>query len=253
MNYLYKCGATVLQLNSIKGFKQNKNISVILPTYNEEEGISRIINDIRVILKGKNYEIVVVDDDSKDNTPKIIDSYNKEDITALHRHHKKGILSAIKDGTKAARGSIIVIMDADYSHPPKKVLEMLSYVDKYDIVSCSRFIDGGGIQAPFIQKYSTILLNRTLRLLLFDLGVSDFTGGFHAMKKDKFMDLNLKYDAIWGEFDMELFYRAKKKGYKIKEIPFIYKYREEGKSKSENYLKYAYYYWKMALKLRLFG
>lgn len=253
MKYKYKCGDKVLVFDKLKVFKQDKELSVILPTYNEEGCISRIIKDLRNVLKDKDYEIVIVDDDSKDATRSIIDSYKEGDVVALHRYGKKGIFSAIKDGVLIARGKIIAIMDADYSHPPRKMFEMLNYIDNYDIVSCSRFTHGAAIEAPFIQKYSTILLNRMLRLVLFDLGVTDFTGGFHAIRKSKFLDLNLKYEAVWGEFDIELFYRAKKKGFKIKEIPFIYRYREEGKSKSDNYLKYLYYYWKMALRVRLFG
>ena len=203
------------------------------------------------MLKSKNYEIVIIDDNSSDNTLKIIDKYKDDKIAILNRYSKRGIFSAIKDGIKVARGNIIIIMDADYSHPPEKLLEMLKYIDKYDIVSCSRFIEGANIEAPFIPKYATILLNCILRLMLFDIGVYDFTGGFHAIKREKFMKLYFKYDAIWGEFDMELFYRAKRLGYKIKEIPFNFKYREEGKSKSENYLKYAYYYLKMAFKVKI--
>lgn len=252
-DYIYKHGNRIIKFDRIKYFYQNKDVSVILPTYNEEEGINKMILEIKKALRGKNFEIVIVDDNSKDKTPEIIDTYNDDSIVALHRFSKKGIFSAIRDGIKVSRGNIIVTMDADFSHPPEKIREMLKYTDKYDIVSCSRFIEGGDVIAPFFQKYSTILLNRMLRLFLFDLKVTDFTGGFHAMKRDKFMKLSLKYNAVWGEFDMELFYRARNKGYKIKEIPFIYKYREEGKSKSENYLKYAYYYWKMALQLRLFG
>lgn len=255
---MYKCGNEVIGFDSIRKFVQknvvqNKDISVVLPTYNEEELISRIIHDLRSVLHKKKYEIVIVDDNSKDRTPDIIDNFKSDDIVALHRYNKKGIFSAIKDGIKVTRGNIIIIMDADFSHPPKKILEMLKYADEYDIVSCSRFIKGAYLEAPFVQKYSTILINKMLKLVLFDLGVTDFTGGFHVMKKNKFVDLNTRYDTVWGEFDMELFYRAKKKNYKIKEIPFIYRYRLEGKSKSENYLKYAYYYWKMALRLRIFG
>ena len=253
MNYRYKCGSKILEFDAIPKLGQSKDVSVILPTYNEEEGIARIIDNLTTALKGKSYEVIIVDDNSADNTPKIIDSYETSNVAVLHRYNTKGILSAIIDGIKIARSNIVVTMDADFSHPPTKIPEMLKYAGQYDIVSCSRFMKMGGVKAPFIKRCSTILLNRMLRLFLFDLHVTDFTGGFHAMKRDKFLNLNLRYHAVWGEFDMEIFYRAKKKGYKIKEIPFVYKYREEGKSKSENYLKYAYYYSKMAMMLRLFG
>ena len=253
MNYRYKGSGKILRFDSIPEFKQNKSVSIILPTYNEERTIDRTVREIRTVLNKKNYEIVIVDDNSIDKTPKIIDDYSNGDVTALHRYHKKGIFSAIVDGIKASRSNNVVIMDADFSHPPSMIPEMLKHLDENDIVSCSRFKKKGGVVAPFIPKYSTVVLNLMLRLILSDLGVTDFTGGFHAMKKDKFLALNIKYDSVWGEFDMELFHRAKKRNYKIKEVPFVYKFREEGKSKSDNYLKYAYYYWKMVLKLKLLG
>ena len=71
-----------------------------------------------------------------------------------------------------------------------------------------------------------------------------------TIRKEKLKHLKFKYKTIWGEFDMELFYRAIKKGFKVKEVPFTYKFREEGVSKSENLLKYAYVYLKRALELR---
>ena len=73
------------------------------------------------------------------------------------------------------------------------------------------------------------------------------------IKLKAILSLPFKYKAQWGEFDMELFYRALRRGYVIKEIPFVYKYREEGQSKSQSYIKYAYLYWKRALQLRFQG
>jgi len=143
-------------------------------------------------------------------------------------------------------------MDADFSHPPRKIVELLSYMPEADIVSCSRFAPGGGVEMPWFKKLATYSLNMCLRIVL-GFKVTDFTGGFHAMKRDKFLALPFKYPSQWGEFDMELFYRALRRGYTIKEIPFVYKYRDEGHSKSESYVKYAFLYWKRALSLRFLG
>ncbi len=249
MHYIYKSKSKTLKFSKLKKFKNLKQISIISPSYNEEENISRFIDQVSKAVKGYNYEIIIVDDNSTDKTPEIIDKYTKSNIVALHRYGKRGIFSAILDGIKVSRSPIVIIMDSDFSHPPKKIPELLKYMDKYDIVSGSRFVKSAGIEAPFARTYATILLNFVLRIIL-GLKPKDLTGGFHAIRKEKLKHLKFKYKTIWGEFDMELFYRAIKKGFKVKEVPFTYKFREEGVSKSENLLKYAYVYLKRALELR---
>jgi len=253
MFYVYKCGDRSRKLRNVNRFYRKKDkitYSVILPTYNEEKNIPRMIKEISKNLRRVSYEIIIVDDNSNDKTPEIIDSYKSTRIVALHRYGTRGILSAINDGMKIAKGKFIIMMDADFSHPPKKIFEMLKYCSKYDLVNCSRFAKGGGMNAPFLQKYSTILFNFIIRLIFLDIGLTDYTGGFHVIKKNKFQDLKFEYRYYWGEFDLELLYSSYRKRFKIKEISYVYKYREEGKSKSQSYIKYAYIYWKMALKLR---
>ena len=249
----YKCnGAKKLTFEEPKQFNQGqKEISVILPTYNEEGNIGRLINAIKSELKNVDFEIIVMDDDSKDNTPKIIDSMASDKIIAVHRIGKRGIFSAILDGVKISSGKYIVIMDADFSHPPRKLHEFLKYRGDYDLVVGSRFLKKSGIEAPFFRKVSTIILNKACNFIS-GLGIKDSTGGFHLIRKSKFRKLRFKYPTIWGEFDLELLYLAVKKGWKIKEIPFTYKFREEGPSKSENLLKYAYVYLKRVIQLRFF-
>lgn len=250
--YKCVCNNKICYLKKIRNCTNKKRIlSIVIPTYNEEKNISRLIKFLAENIIGWNYEIIVVDDASTDHTPDIINKLTKFDgIIALHRKGIKGIFSAIRDGIKLSNGRIIVIMDADFSHPPKTIQELLKYIKNYDIVSASRFISSGGIEAPFLRKYGTTLFNKIVKFIL-GLKITDFTGGFHAIKKSKFNQLQFKYDSIWGEFDMELFYQSHKKNFKIKEIPFTYKFREEGHSKSENLLKYGLVYLTRAIQLRL--
>ncbi|NQV08590.1 glycosyltransferase, partial [Candidatus Woesearchaeota archaeon] len=227
-------------------------VSIILPTYNEEGNIERLINKISKILGNQKYEIVIVDDDSRDKTSEIINKHSKSSkVVGVHRYGKRGIFSAILDGVKACSGEFIMIMDSDFSHPPELIPYLISYSNEYDVVSGSRFLRRSGIEAPFLRKYGTIMLNIFCKIIL-GLKPKDLTGGFHIIKKDKFNQLNFKYKTIWGEFDMEFFWRASQKKFTIKEVPFIYKFREEGTSKSENLLKYGYIYAKRALQLRFF-
>ena len=234
--------------------KPSKMVSIILPTYNEKENIIRLITAITKEFTTErqniDYEIVIVDDNSKDGTPKLIDdcACGDEHIIAVHRLNKKGIFSAIQDGIKLCNGKYFVIMDSDFSHPPAIISKLIENAGEFDMVSGSRFLKESGIEAPFMRKFCTIILNKFCSIMICR-SYTDLTGGFHLINKEKFMEFEFKYPTIWGEFDMELFYLAIKHKLKIKEVPFVYKFREEGKSKSENLLKYGYIYVKRALQL----
>ncbi len=266
-SYLYVSGkATKSFSRTAEARSLPKFVSVIVPTYHEEQLIGKLIDSLVKSLKKYSYEIVVVDDDSQDRTPQIIDQKAKSNpnVAALHRYGKKGVFSAQCDGVKVCRGKIIVFMDADFSHPPSKIPKMLekmkggkSHERGYDIVVGSRFIRGGGIIAPFLRKYPTTMLNYAIKLILgMGMPITDFTGVFHAMKTDKFRKIKFRYDSKWGDFDMELLYRSHRLGYKMAEIPFTYDFRKEGESKQGGFsslLKYGYLYISKAIKIRLSG
>lgn len=269
VRYAYKSGKLELEAKSAAELQQliskvvaatrKKSVSVIVPTYNEEGNVGRLIEAVSSSLEGsgrKDFEIIVVDDGSKDKTPEIMDRQAAAgSVAAVHRHGIKGIFSAIMDGVRVARSDVIVIMDADFSHPPSKIPELLGKMEEggFDLVSASRFTKGGGIDAPFSRKFATVLFNSAIRLLM-GSRITDWTGGFHSIRREKFLALSFRYPAKWGEFDLELLYRAKKSGLKIAEMPFVYSFREEGKSKSAEkigfFIGYAWLYGRRALQLR---
>ncbi len=257
MPYICVFGNKKKKLNEISvNDKEASDVSVILPTYNEERNIGRLIDAVSRALKGYKFEIVVVDDSSVDRTPEIIDGYAKKgSVVAVHRFGIKGIFSAILDGIKIANGKNVLIMDADFSHPPDKTAELMKYADNYDLVSGSRFSKGGGIKAPFSRTFGTVLFNYVIRLIL-GFRVTDWTGGFHVINKKRFRQIVFKHKADWGEFDLELLHRAKKMSFRIKEVPFYYSFREEGSSKSAEGLGflvgYAWKYGIRALRLKFF-
>ncbi|MDP4039116.1 MAG: glycosyltransferase [Candidatus Pacearchaeota archaeon] len=219
-------------------FGIERKISIVIPTYNEEENLENIVEEIIKNLKKtkfkNSYEIVVVDDDSKDKTPKIMDELARRgNFVALHRFGKRGLFSAVMDGIKIANGKYVLIMDADFSHPPKLIPEFTKYAGKYDIVSGSRFVKGGGNEEPFVRKIGTAILNKSCSIIL-GLRVKDLGGQFRLFDKEKFSKIKFKYDSKFAEYGMELFYRAKQERFRVKEIPFVYKFRESGKSKMGN-------------------
>ncbi len=269
VKYNYKSGKLELEAKSVDELQhlisrvvavtKKRSVSVIVPTYNEEGNVGRLVEAISFSLESsgrEDFEIIVVDDSSKDKTPEIMDRYAAAGkVAAVHRYGVRGIFSAIMDGVRVARSDVVVIMDADFSHPPLKIPELLKRMDDggFDLVSASRFTNGGGIEAPFSRKLSTIIFNSAIRLLMGG-GITDWTGGFHAIRRDRLLGLNFRYPAKWGEFDLELLYRAKKSGLKIAEVPFVYSFREEGKSKSAErlgfFIGYAWLYGKRVLQLR---
>lgn len=252
-SYRYKGDKSLLfeKIKKISGPK--REISVILPTYNEEGNIENLVGKIKKELKGVNFEIIIVDDDSIDGTSEIIDKIADNKIIALHRHNKRGLLSALLDGIFISNGKYIIIMDSDFSHPPTKIKEFLRYKKKYDIVSGSRFAKGGEMKAPFFRKYGSLLITKLCAFII-NLKIKDAGGGFHLMEKEKFNQIKFKYKSLFGEFDFELFYRAKKLGFRTKEVPFTYRFREKGSSKMSSSIfgqvSLALHYLKRAFQLR---
>ena len=250
-----------IKLNQLKKpFNIEKEVSIILPTYNEEKNIEKLVEELRKEFKGVNYEIVILDDNSKDNTPKIIDELaKKRNLLVIHRKGKKGYFSAYRDAIFMANGKHVITMDSDLSHPPLIARRFLDYKDKYDIISGSRYMKDGKMNAPFSRKYGSLWLNKICAFIL-GLKLTDIAGDFHLMKKDKFLELEFRYNPVFGEFDFELLYRATKKGFTMKEIPFVYKFREEGESAmgmgandALKLVKFAWAYLKMAMRLRFKG
>lgn len=257
--YVYRSGGKSYSSGSLKEANPSKEVSVIVPTYNEENNIKLLVSALSSALKGFDFEVVVVDDDSMDKTPEAIDKLSSSSpgrVAALHRKGIKGIFSALQDGIKVARGRIVVIMDADFSHPPEKAAVLVRELKEgnYDLVVGSRFLKGAAFQAPFARRYGPAALNYVCRLIL-GLKASDIFTGFHAMKKSSFTQIRFRHPSVWGEFDMELLFRAQRMGFKIKEVPFSYRFRSEGKSKSSGFkvVKYGLAYFMRALQLRFFG
>ena len=257
--YMYVGYGKKIKLSDLrKTLNKKRKISIILPTYNEEENIKNIVKAIKKNLKkskfSNSYEIIIVDDNSKDKTPNIIDNLaKKRNFIALHRYGARGLFPSIRDGIFIANGEYVLTMDADFSHPPELIPKMINYSDKYDIVYCSRFVKDGGMKAPYIRKYGSMLLNK-ICIFLSGLDVSDFGGQFRLIKKESYLKINFRYNSKFAEYGLELFYRAKKLGLKAKSIPFIYEFREKGKSKMGSILNLpnlGINYLKRAVQLRL--
>lgn len=248
----------IKKTNKLAKRKEKKDLSIVIPTYNERENIEKLVRTLKNTLNQKiDYEIIIVDDNSIDGSKEILKNLSKEkEIVVLERLSQKGIFTAVKDGVKISRSKYIQTMDSDFSHPPKKINEFWKFRKGYNIISGSRFIKNGRFEAPFLRKYGSLFLNKICAFIL-GVDVRDVGGNFHLMKKKDFEKLDLKKPSSFGEFSFELFYKAKKKKMSVKEIPFHSSFRQEGNSKMggnnlKGILKTSLKYLKRAFELRFF-
>ena len=212
-------------------------ISVILPTYNERGNIGELIQKIDKNLKNSNYrdfEILVVDDNSTDGTAEAVIAAQKDCPTAnvFVRKDERGLASAIHYGIKKASGDVFVLMDSDFNHDPKDVPRLLEHLDRYDIVIGSRYVKGGRMGSSWIRHYLSLFFNLFVRVSL-NLKTADNLSGFIALKRHVLDSIDM--DSIFvgfGEYHIPFIYEATKiKRFSAREIPVIYQDRKYGNSK----------------------
>lgn len=230
-----------------------KQLSVILPTYNEKDNLLRLINEIDDNLKEKGfvYELVIVDDNSPDGTWKLAQNLQKKrkDINLIVRKNEHGLASAIRRGIEEAKYNFVIIMDTDLSHDANTLPNMLEKSEDYDIVIASRFIENGKMVAPWHRIKGSYLMNLAIQILL-NSKIKDNTGGFLLLNKKSISVLD--FDSIfygYGDYCIRLLYYARKKGLSVCEIGYTHRYRIKGKSKTV-FLKMAIKYLQEVLKLR---
>lgn len=224
-------------------------ISIILPTLNERENIKILIPQIVQTLTEHDYayfEIIMVDDNSSDNTYEEAVTLTKtySQLKPFKRSHPDDLGKAILFGISKSKGEIIVGMDADGNHNPKILPNILEKLSKNDLVIASRFIDGGGMSNQF-RYYASYIFNKVL-MLGYRFPTTDNTSGYYAIKKTL---LNaLKPSSIYfgyGDYHLRLVWKAAQMHAKITEVPLFYQERIYGQSKSRlismtwNYLKVA--------------
>jgi len=242
------------RLRNMSNLAQNKaEVSIIIPTYNESENIIQVLKSIgEHIQKDIATEAIVVDDNSPDGTGKLVEDYindaqNKTGYTigVIHRKTKSGLSSAILNGIQHSSGETIVVMDSDFSHPPKIIPRLIEEIKKSrcDIAIASRYMTGGSIKGWTSKR--KLLSKTATKIAKTGLGVnqSDPMSGFFAFRR-KIID-GLKFDAIGYKMLLEILVKAK--DVKVKEIPYTFTNRVHGSSKldSSTMIDYARSVWKL--------
>ncbi|WKY04936.1 hypothetical protein Q1695_005723 [Nippostrongylus brasiliensis] len=211
--------------------------TILLPTYNERENLPICIWLMEKYLNDINYEVIIIDDGSPDGTLEIAEKlqkeYGSEKIVLKPRAGKLGLGTAYIHGLKYARGNFIILMDADLSHHPKFIPQMIEYQKKenLDIVTGTRYALSGGVSGWDLRRKTISKGANFLAQFLLNPGVSDLTGSFRLYRKDVLAVLINESVSKGYVFQMEMMFRASKKGFKIGEVPITFVDRFFGESK----------------------
>lgn len=207
-------------------------ISIIVPAYNEEGVIGTFIEKFMDELNlNEHYELIIVNDGSKDSTESIVRKYMKRHkfIRLLNHKVNSGIGKALETGISEARGNYIITMDSDLTHPISLIPKLVECCKHNDVCIASRYIKGGGMKnVPLWRIFISKSVNTLLGILLF-CNVKDITAGFKVYKAEKIKKIKIKRKGF--ESQAEIMVYLMKKHCKFKEIPFILKNREIGISK----------------------
>jgi dolichol-phosphate mannosyltransferase len=231
-----------------------ENVLVIIPTYNEKDNIQKLVRDIYGL--NPTVHILVVDDNSPDGTSAIVKQLKSEfkNLFLLERQGKLGLGTAYIAGFKFALQNgyqFIFEMDADYSHDPKEIPCFLEAIKDADIVIGSRYCNGVNVvNWPLSRLVLSIFANRYTRFIT-GLPLHDSTGGYKCLRREVLQAINLDKISSGGySFQIEMNFKAWKKGFRLKEIPIIFIDRTIGQSKmSKKIVREAVWMvWKLKLR-----
>ena len=213
---------------------------VVIPTYNEAANVERIVraaaSELQAITGGA-FRILVVDDSSPDGTGDIADALGREleALEVLHRSAKSGLGHAYLAGfARAMEGGaeLIIEMDADFSHDPKHLRDLLEAATGADLVLGSRYVPGGGVRDWGLLRRLVSRGGGAYARLILRVDVRDLTGGFKCIRREVLEAIDLPSVRAEGYvFQIEVTYRALLAGFTVREIPIIFSDRTEGSSK----------------------
>ena len=214
---------------------------LILPTYNEADNVEAILTAAGEVLSAAapdGFRILVVDDGSPDGTGRLADGMAERHdwVRVLHRTEKAGIGPAYLAGfahALAEGAGCVMEMDSDFSHDPADLARLLAAVrDGADLALGSRYVPGGGVTNWGLLRRFISKGGSTYARIVLGLSVRDLTGGFKCFRREVLEAIDFAGVRSRGyAFQVELTYRAVQRGFRVVEVPIVFRDREQGQSK----------------------
>jgi len=215
-------------------------IWVVIPTYNEAANIDPLVRaavaELDRLVPGQ-YRILVVDDGSPDGTGAISDALAQEleQVEVLHREAKMGLGNAYRAGFRralAAGAELVFEMDADFSHDPRYLGDLLEAAEDADLVLGSRYVDGGGVRDWGMLRRLVSRGGGLYARVLLGVDIHDLTGGFKCIHREVLEAIELHSVRAEGYvFQIEVTYRTLLAGFRVREVPIVFSDRTAGTSK----------------------
>ncbi len=209
--------------------------TVIIPTYNERENLNALVEEIMGL--GLGSHVIIVDDNSPDGTMQVADSLAERhaSVRVIHRPRKLGLGTAHIAGMKLALAEgadHILTMDADFSHHPRYIPDLLAMLPECDMVIGSRYVQGGGTLYCTASRRALSHGANCLARSMLKLEAGDATAGFRAYRRSVLESIALDEIVSDGySFLIEMLYRCQQQGWRIGEVPIIFENRQRGASK----------------------
>lgn len=207
-------------------------VSIIVPTINESENLPRLLERIAAAMANVDYEVIIVDDNSQDATPRVCDELSRRYPLKLlvRKRPANGLSGAVLHGMAEARGTFLCVMDADLQHPPEKLPELIEPLRRgeADFVLGSRYMPGGSTEARWgiFRKFNSQLA--TLLARPFAGPTTDPMAGFFALKRQTYASAS-NLTPLGYKIALELMCKCRVKT--VREIPIHFGMREKGQSK----------------------
>lgn len=207
---------------------------ILIPTFNERDNLARLLGHL---LSMTDADVLVLDDASPDGTGRVADEFRRRSdrVRVLHRRGPRGLGHAYRDGFRQAvlEGyELIITMDADGSHSPSHLAELVELSNEHDLVIGSRWISGGSTQGWSRLRRAVSRFGCWYARTLLRVDVRDMTSGFRCYRRELVRDLHLTKTRSSGyAFQIETAYRALREGFRVREFPIRFVERRDGRSK----------------------
>ncbi len=214
----------------------DKKSLIIIPTFNEMENIQLMIPDLLDRYKN-NLDVLIVDDNSPDGTGDFVETLTKANdrVKLIRREKKMGLGTAYTEGFKYALKNgydYIFEMDADFSHDPKEIKNFLRSIKEFDLVLGSRYVNGVNVVNWPIRRLLLSYFANIYTRIITGMPIKDATGGFKCFRRKVLEEIDInKVKSNGYAFQIEMTFKAWRKGFKITEIPIVFVDRTMGDSK----------------------